>query len=149
MKLFQNSDGANPQAQAVLAYLAGFGGIEESYEDRRFLAEPTVARWYNCREQGYVVSMRSRRGNRQINIAFFEHRNSDGICALEWEQVTTYGNPPNLSDMPRDLPWFEDKYAVSHEEEWGRAAEMAHWIFDRLTAFWIETSTDKVVAKPV
>lgn len=85
MKLFQNPDGSNHQARAVLAYLSAHDAIEASWSDERkcYDACPEVNRWHNCREQGYVVTMRSKDYSRQVNIAFFEHRNSDGICAIE------------------------------------------------------------------
>ena len=54
--LFINQDGANEQAQAVLAYLRGRSGIDASYNSTRGChdAEPELNRWHNCREQGYV-----------------------------------------------------------------------------------------------
>lgn len=135
-KLFQNPDGAGCQARAVLAYLSGHDGIEDSWssEFKCFLAEPTVDRWHNCREQGYVVSMRAENFGKQINIAFFEHRNSDAICAIEWEQTTM--NPPTIDSMDTGGTVYKDKWDTSHSTEWGEAMQMADWIFGRLQAFW-------------
>jgi len=50
-------DGANYQAKAVLAYLQKYEGIEDSWDEAfyRYRAQPLVARWENCREQGYIV----------------------------------------------------------------------------------------------
>ena len=53
-----------------------------------------VARWENCREQGYVISLRLPTYSKQLNIAFFEHRNTDSICAIVWEQRTL--NSPTI-----------------------------------------------------
>jgi hypothetical protein len=133
-KLFNHGDGANPQAQAVLAYLNGRDGIENSWsvEQKRYIAEPTVARWYNCREQGYVVSMRSKNYDRQINIAFFEHRNTDEICAIEWEQETI--NPPTLNDIPDGV--YQNKSDISKSLNYGKVVEMSEWIYWRLETFW-------------
>ena len=138
-KLFQNPDGADEQARAVLAYLSAYDGIEGSWNDARFAydAEPTVDRWNNCREQGYVICLRSKNMSRQLNIAFFEHRNSDSICAVEWEQLTI--NPPTIDNM--DCPsYLNDKYAVSHKELHGSAHPMAEWIYRRLCGFWAMTN---------
>ena len=80
-------DGACYQARAVLMFLqAECGEIEESYDREKeyYKAIVSVARWENCREQGYVVSLRSEDRSKQLNIAFFEHRNSDAICAIKW-----------------------------------------------------------------
>lgn len=132
--LFQNRDGANASAQAVLAYLSHYDGIEESYNAGGYDAKPTVARWHNCREQGYVASMRNKHGQ-QINIAWFEHRNSDSICAIEWQEITTYGNPPNI-DSKELMATYTDKFAVSHTATHDGAYEMAEWIYKALQSFW-------------
>ena len=131
-------DGAHPQSRAVLAYLQHDDGIEESWSDEheRYMAEPKVARWENCREQGYVVSMRSKDYSRQINIAFFEHRNTDAIAAVKWEQITL--NSPTIGTAEFGNI-YKDKYDVSHYEDYGKATEMADWINKQLKNFWIET----------
>lgn len=135
--LFQNPDGASPQAQAVLAYIRqfsdGFGNWQKEFG--RYEADPRVSRWENCREQGYVVWMRGEPSSgRQINIAFFEHRNSDNICAIEWEQSTI--NAPSLDTADFGGKVYKDKWDVSHTVKVGQASDMAEWIVDRLAAFW-------------
>ncbi len=85
--LHYHNDGANHQAQAALAffkYLLG-DGIESSWntEYKHYDADITVARWENCREQGYVLMLTV--GREQLIIAFFEHRNVAGLCAIKWE----------------------------------------------------------------
>lgn len=136
-KLFQDTDGARAAAQAVLAYLRK-GHIDQSWCDRRemYLAEPTVARWHNCREQGYVVSLRNKALTKQINIAFFEHRNSDSICAVVFEASTV--NPPTLADIPAGV--YARKWDVSHTVAPGEAIEMADWILKTLSDFWVVQS---------
>ena len=131
---------ANYQARAVLAYLQGNDGIEESYDKelRRYKAEPEVNRWHNCREQGYVISLRDERFSRQLNIAFFEHRNSDQICAIKWEQKTL--NPPTI-DNAEFGDVYKTKYDVSHEVGYGEASAMADWIMGELKSFWTETQS--------
>lgn len=133
MKLFQNPDGASPQARAVLAYLSRHENISGSWSKDlfRYIAEPTVARWHNGHEQGYVVSMRSGSGDRQINVAFFENRSSN-IFAMLWEELTVSGNPPELSSK-------EHRHEIAHYEGFGKARDMADWIYGRLAAFWAET----------
>ena len=129
--LFQNpGDGANCQAKAVLAYLQKYDGIEESWdaERSRYLAQPTFSRWENCLEQGYVVCMRSKDFRRQINIAFFEHRNSDCISAVEWEQCTT--NAPCIETAEFGEA-YSDKFDTSHDEPYGNCVQMADWIDKR------------------
>lgn len=138
--LFQNNpDGADAQARAVRAYLSMYDGIEESWcsEWKRYEAEPQIDRWHNGREQGYVVTMRTAKLNRQINIAFFEHRNSDNICAIKWEQATL--NPPTI-DSAKFGDVYKDKYDVSHSVSYGQVTDMAEWIYEQLVDFWRDTS---------
>ncbi len=137
-------DGANYQARAVLAYLE-HDGIEESWNDehKQYDAKPEIARWENCREQGYIVSMRSKTGHKQINIAFFEHRNSDSICAIEWEQASI--NSLTI-DTAKFQGVYKNKYDVSHSENYGECLKMATWIWDRLIHFW-KTNQQKETTK--
>lgn len=108
--------------------------VEESWHDVKgcYSAAPKIARWENCREQGYVVSMENDSGE-QINIAFFEHRNSDSICAVEWKQNTL--NAPTI-DTAKFGEIYKSKEDVSHTVPPGCVSEMAEWIEDRLTAHW-------------
>lgn len=134
-KLFQNPDGSNYQARAVLAYLQSHDRIESSWdkESKRYLAEPEVDRWHNCREQGYVVSLKLYDSQcKQINIVFYEHRNSDSICALVFEGL--YLNPPTIDNLPEGV--YKDKYDYTHSVEYGKPAEMAAWIMQQLETFY-------------
>jgi hypothetical protein len=139
-KLFQDTDGACAASQAVLAYLRK-RSIEPSWnaERREYDAEPRVSRWENGREQGYVVWLRvpSYTGP-QLNIAFFEHRNSNEICAVEFEASTW--NSPRLDDIPESHPYHNSKWAASHTVRYNQAYEMADWITERLTAHWVKHS---------
>jgi hypothetical protein len=135
-------DGAKAQAKGVLAYLQQPDGIEKSYcdEEKRYLAEPKISRWENCREQGYVIYMRSRNMDKQINIAFFEHRNSDEICAIKWEQLST--NAITIDTMKtKDV--YNTKWDISHSVPYGQVSEMADWIYKELETFWMSTLESK------
>lgn len=138
------NDGANYQAQAVLAALKGKigDGIESSWnkEFSKYDAEVTVSRWENGREQGYVSTLRSKNFSRQLNIAWFEHRNSDPICAIRWEQVTM--NSPTI-DTAKFGDVYKDKWDTSHAVSYGKFSEMAEWISDQFENFWDETSETK------
>ena len=130
-------DGANYQARATLMFLQRHDGIKESWnsEYKRYDAEIQIARWENCREQGYVVSLRNKK-REQINIAFFEHRNSDNICAIKWNQESintlTIDNA-EFGDV------YKDKYDTSHSVNYGRAYEMAEWIRQELKQHWVKS----------
>jgi hypothetical protein len=122
------NDGANWQAQAVAAYVVGNTGIETDYPASVY--EPEIARWHNCREQGYVISFSV--ASKQLNIAFFEHRNSDSICAVMWEQRTI--NPPNI-DSAQFGDIYKDKYDTSYSTGYGEVVKMGGWICERLQEF--------------
>lgn len=128
-------DGANHQARAVLCFLQGFN-IEESWDKEYevYKAEPKVSRWQNGREQGYIITMRTENYSRQINIAFFEHRNSDSICAVKWLQ-STMDAPTIQSAEFGEI--YKDKYDVSFSVDYGKIEEMAKWIQDELSGFWL------------
>jgi len=131
-------DGANHQAKAVLAYLQENDGIGESWNDKLncYDARIEISRWENGREQGYIVSLRNS-FHEQLNIAFFEHRNSDSICAVEWVQNSM--NSITI-DTAKFGNIYKNKYDVSHEVEYGFAVLMADWIWDRLIDHWTKTN---------
>jgi len=133
-------DGACATARAVLAYLSNCN-VEESYNSdlHRYDAEISVARWENCREQGYVLSLYSVGYRKQLNIAFFEHRNSDNICAVKWEQKTV--NSPTIDTAKFGDDLYNDKWDVSKSLSFNQAYEMADWIFQQFKEFWIANKT--------
>lgn len=133
------NDGAHPQARGVLCALLWHlgGGIESSWNSVRnvYDAEIEVDRWHNCREQGYIASLRFSSGRKlhQLNIAWFEHRNSDQVHAVKWEQVSI--NPLTTSSAEfGDV--YASKYDTSHSVGPGEWASMGEWIKDQFEAFW-------------
>jgi hypothetical protein len=120
-------DGANYQARGVLMFLQNIHVNNDNDNNVE------VARWENCREQGYIVSLRNDDYTRQINIAFFEHRNSDDICAVKWEQIS-------MNSLTIDSAEFGDVYTtkhdVSHSVSWGEVKRMSDWIGNELEKFW-------------
>lgn len=141
MKLFHNPDGANQQARAVLALLQS-QNIDKAYSTERhgyaygdFDNEgPQVDRWHNCREQGYVIHWQLK--DEQLNIAFFEHRNSDSICAVMWKQRTM--NAPTIETMDTKGTVYKDKYDTSRDVSPGQYDDMVEWIMEQLTAFYLK-----------
>lgn len=125
-------DGASAQAQAVLAFLKDFH-IEDSWdsETKRYDAEVSVGRWENCREQGYVLSLTNKR-SKQLNIAFFEHRNNDSICAMKWEK--SYMNTPTIADLEKtdNFSYPQGYFSVPY----GDILNMVDYIKGELTLHW-------------
>lgn len=129
-------DGADYQARAVLAFLQSNDNlIEDSWNTERgkYEANINIGRWENCREQGYVLSMMSQ-NRRQINIAFFEHRNSDSICAVVWEQYSVNSITIDTANFGDGI--YKDKYDVSHSSGYGDIVGMSDFIIVTLTNFW-------------
>jgi len=139
-------DGASAQARAVLAYLQENEGIEDSWdaEMKRHLAEITVNRWENGRERGYVVSMQSYFccGLKQLNIAFFECRNSDSIHAVKWIQ-----NSMNSIYSWERMKWDENDKWPTHSVSYGKADVMARWIWKQLEIHYKEYAKEKKAKK--
>ncbi len=129
------NDGANYQVQAVLAYLKPNADIEESWNEKGFYdADIRIGRWENCREQGYIVYLKSF-GINQLNIAFFEHRNSDRICAIKWEQNSINSLTIDTAEFPKNV--YSDKYDVSFSVAYGQALEMANWISEQFSSYYL------------
>ena len=129
------NDGANYQAKAVLAFLDYFN-VEESWNSKRkkYDAEINVARWENCREQGYILSLTTKNMAKQLNIAFFEHRNSDNICAVMWEQRSVNTLTIDSANFGNA---YETKWDVSFSVNYGEVVKMSEWIEKQFTEFWI------------
>jgi len=135
-------DGANRQARAVLCMLQG-QAIEESWNEQfsTYDAEPKVSRWENCREQGYVAMLWHRKTHKRLCIAWFEHRNSDSICALRWEQNGI--NSPTIDTADFGGACYRDKFDVSHQVGFGEILKMAEWIQEQLCDWWIANDAAK------
>jgi hypothetical protein len=123
------NDGAGSQARAVLALLSDFE-IED--QDR----DVEVARWENCREQGYIVSLISKIKRIQVNIAFFEHRNSDSIHAIKWTQNSINSLTIESADFNNGV-YENDKYDTTHNVSYGKILEMSKWIEEELLKHYI------------
>ena len=86
------------------------------------------------------MSLRTKDFNRQLNIAFFEHRNSDDLCAIKWEQTS-------LNSLTIDTAKFgdvyKDKYDVSLSVRYDEIAKIADWIKSQFESFWRETMPKK------
>lgn len=72
----------------------------------------------------------------QLNIAFFERRNSDTICAVLWEQYST--NYDTTND-PEFGAIYKTKWGVSYSVQYHEAYKMAIWIRNQLIHFYEET----------
>ena len=112
------NDGANWQAQAVLAFLKR-NACNKDME---------VGRYENGREQGYIFTQR--KDGAQMNIAVYEHRNSDNLCVVVFEKLTM--NTPTNTDVWENM---KDKYDVTETFDCGEIETCAHYIEDTFDEF--------------
>ena len=123
------TDGANWQAQCVLAYLRYMGNLkvqdltwnedEEIYE-----GELRVGRCENCREQGYIFTLIY--GVKPlVHFWVYEHRNCDKLCVVEFEGL--FINTPTINDIP-----MKDKYDTTKDFSCGDIVDCGNWIIERI-----------------
>ena len=120
-------DGANWQAQAVLAYMRGhIFQVEDEVKKKDNWGMSYVGRYENCREQGYVFSIKV--GLEQRHYAVYEHRNSDEICVLISDGVCM--DTPNVEFMWKDRGENATKYDYNMGFRYGKIMECGEWIID-------------------
>lgn len=112
---------------ALLLYALSLRSIEV----RRFTSIET-SRFLNCREQGFVLSVRSGR-NDPLNLAFFTHRNSDTLCALRWESRGHISGGFRPDDIPENV--FPDKWTHAKTWEHMDINGPISWIEEQITEF--------------
>lgn len=145
------NDGANWQAQAVLAYLRAnseyaLEKVYKSEQDRWGInTEIKVGRFENCREQGYVFTVtifhdRSNSGETmQRNWAVFEHRNWDGIVVFVSDAWTI--NTPGIDEIFGE----RGKYDYDKSFEYGQILECGKWLVEQIRAFMDENYKEREV----
>lgn len=127
------NDGADWQAQSVLAYLRAMkvNAVDKSWnkEFHKYDASVEVGRYENCREQGYIFSVQYK--GKQRNYCVYEHRNSDDICVVVFDGVTI--NTPTLKmvcDAMEDNKWNYTKAFPC-----GQIMECGNYILDDMNKF--------------
>lgn len=130
------NDGAAWQAQCVLAILRanynvdtilhptlrkGYTGCYDKYD-----ADLSVGRYENCREQGYVFTIRYK--GKQRNYAVYEHRNSDQLIVLISNTLTI--NTPSIEEMWRDKGENPSKFDYDRAFSERDVYDCAMWIRD-------------------
>ena len=123
------NDGANWQAQAVLAYMRGHifrleDLVKYTHKDKHLYLGTRVGRYENCREQGYVFSIQV--GNEEIHYAVYEHRNSDQLIVLIANGLNL--NTPSVDFMWKDRGEKATKYDYNKSFRCGEITECGEWI---------------------
>lgn len=126
-------DGANWQAQAVLAYLrvTKDGAINETWnkEFHKYDASVVVGRYENCREHGYIFSVMYK--GEQRNYCVYEHRNSDQLCVVVFDAISN-GTPS------KELVWDamgDNKWNFTKAFDYGEIVPCGDYIFYDIKEF--------------
>lgn len=121
-------DGAKWQEQVVLMMLKGrLDEVTDNTYDKDYLyryhADVQVGRYENCREQGYVFTLRYN-FDQLAHYCVFEHRNSDNICIIKL-------NKPTLNDIWEGK---ESKYDVTKQFKYMEFEKTVDYIIDDMKA---------------
>lgn len=129
------NDGANYQAQAVLAWLRGhLWEINDfCYKEKINGCDISCVRYENCREQGYIVSLWIAGYEKSFHYAFYEHRNSDNICIVRFEKPVIKENAFTEEPTAEDV-WnnMSDKFDTTAAFGYGEIERTADWIIDSM-----------------
>lgn len=87
--------------------------------------------WYNCRETGFVFQLLTQ-DKGVLNIAVFEHRNSDELCAWRWKSEYPK-DQPTTDDVPDEVA--PDKYTHSFKCGYGEIGSMAEYVMKEFERF--------------
>lgn len=131
-------DGANWQAQSVLAYLRYYldaksivSNLTDTKDWKKYdFPIVNVGRFENCREQGYVL-MVTFNGKRR-NYAFFQHRNTDELVVFISDKLTI--NTPSIEDIYGERGKFDHDMCF----ERGQIVECAEDIMNDVESFLTE-----------
>ena len=143
---YYNIDGANWQAKAVLAYMQAIdvfdnlGIYNEMWHE--YNATIFVGRYENCREQGYVFSVKYE--FEQRNYVVYEHRNTDRLCVIVFDKNTI--NTPNLDEV---LVNMKDKWDYTQSFEFGKIVECGDWIREDMRKFVTEVKEKNEKVKDI
>ena len=129
------TDGANWQAQCVLAYLRYMGDSKVKHltwnkEKNKADGELHVGRCENCREQGYVFTL-TYNAKQLVHFWVYEHRNCDRLCVVEFDGF--FINTPTINDIP-----MKDKYDTTKEFSCGDIVSCGNWIIERINIILTE-----------
>lgn len=112
-------DGACAQAHAVLAYLRDNmdDALDGTWNNSlmNWDARLDVGRYENCREQGYIFSVRHL--GCQLNFAVYQHRNTDELCVIKFEYhsintpdaIAVWENMKDKNDIDAKFDYFDIK----------------------------------------
>lgn len=143
-------DGANYQAQCVLAYMRpriewAFEGLKNIKMDR-YGTYVSVGRYENCREQGYVFTLHcdNKCGYKMRHYAVYEHRNCDSIIVLISNKICI--NTPSVDDMWVEKGENASKYDYDKAFSYMDIKACSDWIIEDMNKF-LKKIDDEIESK--
>lgn len=134
------NDGANWQAQVILIYMRHHEDLilEDTYNKdiHCYEASLNVGRYENCREQGYIFSLRYK--GRQRNYAVYEHRNTDNLCIVANNIETIY--TPSAATIYENM---RDKYDTTVNFDYCDFEECSNWLIEDMRKFIKQLNPNK------
>ena len=98
-------------------------------ENKMYLADVFVGRYENCREQGYIFSVRYK--GKQRNYVVYEHRNSDQLCVVAFDAFSI-GTPQ------KELVWDamgDNKWNYTKAFGFGETVSCGDYIVENMKEF--------------
>ena len=119
------------QALAVMHHLAAMEPDFAPYEDGYYQCRISSFAFYNGRERGCGVEIRTPRANSldSLFIVWSEHRSSDCIVIYHWVGMSQI-NPPTVDDIP------EESWDKADMIDWGKTGFAAQLIFRTAKDWW-------------
>ena len=117
------NDGACYQARIVLNIIAMNRTriLDNTFDINlcQYMGDIFVGRFENCREQGYVFTLRYKM--KQKNYLVYEHRNTDSLCVIMNDTHTI--NTPTFEQMWKGREKSSDYDKSFEYEKWNDCAE--------------------------
>lgn len=133
-------DNRSSLAQVVLIFLSKFHGVwidnfQNGINTKSLFcdtATPTVSLWNNGSERGYFVSLK--RNNKQLNIIFFEHKNSDDLIVEHFIHDMEPKDVYEYNDIPKEI--YKDKFNYDISFPFDKPYDAASYIQKFLEHFY-------------
>lgn len=84
----------------------------------------------NCRERGFVISVRNEEG-KYMFMAFFEHRNSDSICCVRWIGAPNITGGYTPDDIPKEA--YPSKWDTTKSWPYMSIQDVIEWTTEQVS----------------
>ena len=92
----------------------------------------TTAPYGNCREQGFVLTIRNPSGEYR-HICFYQHRNADTLCCLVWDGPADISGVYRCDNIPTEI--FRDKWTSTKYWPYMSIDDAIDWTREEIAKF--------------